>query len=472
MSVRAGHPHSTLGEMRQLVALGGPAAFTQVGLMLMGVVNTIMVGRLGVHELDAASLGNVWLYGTILIGMGLMFGLDPILAQAHGARDGERVGVTLQQGLVLALITSVPLALAWLVTEPVLVLLGQRPALAAAAHDFLAVQIPSIPAFLAFGVLRQYLQSRGVVMPAVWLVVLGNCFNVLGNWVLIFGNLGFPALGLVGAGVATAATRVFMLAAMLAVILLARLHEGAWVPWSRRALHGRDLARVVKYGLPVAVQLGLETWAFQVATLIAGRLGETQLAAHTIVLNLASLSFMMPMGLSIGAAVRVGNLIGAGERERAQHAAHVALGLGAAVMLLSAGAFVGLRWLLPALYTDELAVITTAASILPIAAAFQLFDGVQVVGGGILRGTGKTVPAAVFNLVGYYVLALPLAAWLTFPAGLGLTGIWWGLVLGLAVVATALVLWVVRYGPARTTTRAIGAVSADEPAQDSPAGAA
>lgn len=449
MSVPATHSHSTRREVRRLVALGGPAALTQVGAMLLGVVDTIMVGRLGVHELDAASLGNVWLIGTLILGMGLMFGLDPILAPAHGARDGERVGVTLQQGLVVALLGSVPIALSWLLTAPALGVLGQSPALAAAAHDYVSVQIASIAPFLAFLALRGYLQCRGVVMPALWITVLANGFNVLGNWALIFGHLGFPALGLVGAGMATAATRVFMLAGLVAVTLLARLHEGAWVPWSRRALHGRDLGRICKYGLPIALQYGLETWAFQVATLMAGRLGEKQLAAHTIVLNLASLSFMLPLGLSIGAAVRVGNLIGAGERARAQHTAHVALGLGAAVMLLSAGAFVALRWVLPALYTADAAVIALAASILPIAAAFQLFDGVQVVGGGILRGMGNTVPAAVFNLVGYYALALPLAAWLTFSLGLGLTGTWWGLALGLALVATSLVLWVVRRGPAR-----------------------
>jgi MATE family multidrug resistance protein len=446
MSVPANH--STTREVRRLVALGGPAALTQVGAMLLGVVDTVMVGRLGVHDLDAASLGNVWLIGTLILGMGLMFGLDPILAPAHGARDGERVGVTLQQGMVVAMIGSVPITLSWLLTGPALRLLGQSPVLAAAAHDYVLVQIPSVAPFLAFLALRQYLQCRGVVMPALWITVLANGFNAFGNWVLIFGHLGFPELGLVGAGIATAATRAFMLAGLVAVTLLARLHEGAWVPWSRRALHGGDIGRIFKFGLPVALQYGLETWAFHGATLMAGRLGEKQLAAHTIVLNLASLSFMLPLGLSIGAAVRVGNLLGAGERAAAQHAAHVAFGLGGAVMLLSATVFVGLRWVLPGLYTGDDAVIAMAASILPIAAAFQLFDGVQVMGGGILRGTGKTVPAAVFNLVGYYMLALPLAAWLAFPLGLGLTGIWWGLALGLALVATALVVWVVRRGPA------------------------
>jgi MATE family multidrug resistance protein len=457
-------------EIRPLVALGVPTALTQLGMMMLGVVDTLMVGRLGVAELGAASLGNVWTFGTLIVGMGLMFGLDPILAQAHGARDHERVALTLQQGVVAALITSVPIALSWLVTEPVLILFGQSPQLAAGAHAYVVVQIPSIPAFLVFLCLRQYLQSRSLVMPAFWITVVANGVNALGNWVLIFGHLGFPRLGLTGAALATAGSRVFMLLALAGLVLALRLHEGAWVPWSRRALDLRDLGRIFKVGVPVGVQYALEGWAFQIATLFAGRLSASALAAHTIVLNLASLSFMLPMGISLGAATHVGNLIGAGHIARAQRAAYVALGLGGLVMVVSATAFMGLRWELPGLYTEDAVVIALAASILPIGAAFQLLDGVQVVGGGILRGMGNTMAAAVINLVGYYALALPLAAWLGFERSLGLTGIWWGLAAGLAVVATALVSWVARRGPARM--HAPGPAVADAPSGNAPPGAA
>jgi MATE family multidrug resistance protein len=450
-------------EIRRLVALGGPTALTQLGTMMLGVVDTLMLGHFGVRELGASSLGAVWIFGTLMFGLGMMFGVDPLIAQAHGARDRERMAWTLQQGVVLALIVSVPVALSWLVTAPALRLLGQSPELVAGAHAYVVVQIPSIPAFLLFHVLRQYLQCRGIVMPAFWITVLANGFNALGNWLLIFGHMGFPRLGLVGAALATALTRGFMLLGLIALVLLLRLHENAWVPWSRRAFDRRDLGRIVRHGLPVGVQFSLETWAFQLSTLMAGRLGEAALAAHAIVLNLATLSFMLPLGVSLGAATHVGNLIGAGQRQRAQRAAHVALGLGGLVMLLSAAIFVGLRWQLPALYTADAAVIALAASILPVAATFQLFDGVQVVGCGVLRGMGNTVPAAVINLVGYYVLALPLAAWMVFEASLGLAGIWWGLAAGLAVVATALVVRVVRRGPARVPAGAATGLPADAP---------
>ncbi|WP_428267814.1 MATE family efflux transporter [Haliangium sp.] len=436
-------------EVRRLVALGGPVALTQLGTMSLGVVDMLMVGQLGVHELDAASLGNLWIFGTLILGMGLLFGLDPIISQAHGARDGARAGLTAQQGVVVALLASVPMTLAWLSAEDALGLLGQAPEFAASAHRYVTLQIPSIPAFLIFIALRQYLQGRGVVMPALFVIIAANAFNVLANWALIFGNLGLPALGLDGAAIATAATRLFQLVALIILIRAARLHQGAWVPWSRRVFDRADLIRIVKYGAPISAQYGLEAWAFQGATLMSGWLGEVELAAHSIVLNLASLSFMIPLGMSIGAATRVGNLLGAQRPRDAQRAAFVALGMGGAVMAMSALAFVVLRRVLPGLYTDDATVVAMAATILPIAAAFQLFDGVQVVGGGILRGMGNTVPAAVFNLVGFYALALPLAGWLAFSAGWDLVGVWWGLALGLALVATALVLWISRRGPAR-----------------------
>ncbi|WP_045118327.1 MATE family efflux transporter [Haliangium ochraceum] len=443
-------------EARHLIALGGPAALTQLGAMLLGVVDTLMVGRLGVHELDAVSLGNVWVHGTLIFGMGMVLGLDPIFAQAHGARDGKRVGLTLQQGLVVALLASVPIAACWTVTEPVLKSLAQLPSLAAASGEYLLPQIPSIPAFLFFMVLRQYLQGRGVVMPALIITLVANGFNVLANWVLIFGNLGMPAMGLTGAALATSATRIFLLVGLVGYILWRRLYRDAWVPWSRRAFARGDLWLILKSGTPVALQYMLESWAFQVATLMAGTIGAVPLAAHTVALTLAATSFMVPLGLSIGAATRVGHLIGAGKHRQAQQATYVALVLGAAVMVVSAAIFVGLRWHLPRLFTQDAGVIALAATILPIAGAFQLFDGVQAVGAGILRGMGNTLPAALFNFAGYYLLGLPLAAVLLAYTSLELVGIWWALVLSLAAVAAGLAIWLWRRGPARRRGPRVG----------------
>jgi len=434
-------------EIRKLVSLGAPVAGAQVGTMLLGFVDTIVVGRVSVEAMAAAALANVWIFGTLMFANGVIFGLDPIVAQAHGARDGARAGLALQQGTLLALLLSVPLALLWTGTGAFLRLAGQDPALARAAHQFTLVQIPSIPFFLGFAALRQYLQGRELMRPALWVILIANVWNLFFNWVLVFGHLGAPALGLVGSGLATCLSRIFSCLALAGLVGGLGLHRDAWVPWGRAAFAWRGLLPVVAIGLPVAIQISLEIWAFSAAALLAGLLGPVPLAAHTIALNLASLSFMLPLGLSQGAATRVGNLIGARQPEDAQRAAWVALGLGAGVMTLSALAFVTLRHALPRIYTPDAAVVAAAAAVLPIAAAFQIFDGTQVVGCGILRAMGRVRPAATFNLIGYWVLGLPIGGWLALRSDWGLAGIWWGLCCGLALVAISLVLWVRTRGP-------------------------
>jgi MATE family multidrug resistance protein len=271
-------------------------------------------------------------------------------------------------------------------------------------------------------------------------MLVANVVNVFANWVLIFGNLGFPALGLLGAGIATSVVRIFMLVALVAWIVLARLHENAWRPWSRDAMDGPGLRRVLRLGLPIWGQLSLEIWAFSGSTLLAGYLGISALAGHTIVMNLASLSFMVPLGVSIAASTRVGNLIGASDETGVRRASWVALVMGAGLMALNGLGFVLFRRELALLYTDSAAVVAICVWILPIAATFAVLDGTQVVACGILRGMGRTVPATVANFVGYWLLALPIGATFAFVFDAGLAGIWWGLAGGLAVVATALVL--------------------------------
>ena len=445
---------ATATEIRTLLRLSAPVVVTQVALMMLGVVDTIMVGWYGTGEvsveaLGAASLGNLWVVGTYIVAMGILCGMDPIVTQAEGRRDVRMLGLSLQRGIVLSLAISVPLAFLWLVTEPVLVACGQSPALAKPAGDYVRVQIPCIPFFLGFTALRQYLQGRGIVVPAMVVAIAANGINVLGNWVLIHGNLGAPALGVVGAGIATSLTRVFLLVALVWITMRGRLCRDGWVPWTREALRFEGLVDILRHGVSVGAQFGLEVWAFQIATLWAGKLGTVELAAHTIVLNLASLSFMLPLGVSMGAVTRVGNLIGERRRFRAQRAAWIAFALGAGIMVICAVVFSTLRTLLPAAYTSSPEVQAAAAAVLPIAAAFQIFDGTQVVGCSILRGMGRTVPAALINVLGYYALALPLAFWLTWGAGWGLAGIWWGLALGLLVVAALLLAWIWRRGPAR-----------------------
>jgi multidrug resistance protein, MATE family len=440
-------------ELRVVTRLSLPLAATQVGMMLIGVVETLIVGRAGTHALGAVALGNLWLYGTVLVANGVVLGVDPLISQAHGAHDKRGVALAFQSGLLLSLLLSLPLGALWLMTEPALVAFGQDPELARDAGHFVKIQTPTASGFLIFTVTRQYLAGRGIVAPGVWVLIAGNLLNAAACWALVLGAFGAPRLGVVGAGLAAGFTRVFIAGALLAITFGFRLHRDAWVPWSRAAFSIRPLARILMIGLPIGFQYGLEVWAFQIGTLLAGRLGATELAAHTIVLNLAALSFMVPLGISMAASVRVGNLVGAGDRAGARTSAFASLGLGGGVMLGAALLFFFARHSLPALYAASPPVAAAAAGILPIAAAFQLFDGTQAVGGGVLRGLGRTRPAALFNLIGYYVVALPLAAWLALESGAGLAGVWIGLAVGLAAVALALVGWIAQASTFRAIER-------------------
>lgn len=437
-------------ELGRLLELAAPLIVTQLASMLLGVVDTMMVGRVSVQALGAAALGHVWTFGTLVFAMGVIYGMDPMVTQAHGSGDAVRQGRALQRGLVLALVLSVPIGVLWALTGPAMRLLGQDDALATLAHRYAVAQIPGLPFFLVYTALRQFLAGRGIIRPAMVVALVANLINVVANWALIFGHLGLPEMGIVGAGLATSCTRVFMALHLTAWMLRSGLSSGGWVPWSRESFSVRGLGEVLGHGWPIGLQFLLEIWAFQTATLLAGRIGEAELAAHTVVLNVASVAFMVPMGIAMGAVTRVGNLIGAGQPLRAQFASWIALATGASVTTGFAVMFVFLRWQIPLLYNPDLTVQALAAGVFPIAAAFQVFDGTQVVGNGILRGMGRTRPAALFNLVGFYLFALPLGWFMTFELDLGLNGLWLGLAGGLAAVALMLTGWIRYRGPAAT----------------------
>lgn len=431
-------------ETLTLLRLAWPAALTQLGMMLLGLVDTVMVSHYSVHALAAASLGNQWATNCLMAGMGIVVGIDPIVSQAHGAQDARGMGLALQRGIILSGLVSIPVTLALMATETILLASGQDPLVAHHAHRFAIIQAPTVVFFLLTVAMRHYLQGRSILRPALLVMMVGNLFNAFANWLLVFGNLGLPELGLEGSALATASSRVLICVLLAMAIVYGKLHEGAWVPWSRDALDLRALGHVFAVGLPIGMHFMVEMGAFTVATLMAGRLGELALGAHTITLNMASLTFMLPLGVSIAASTRVGNLVGAGDLKTMRASMRVALVLGVGVMGVCGLGFIVLRHWLPRLYSEEPQLIALAASVLPIAAAFQISDGTQVVCSGVLRGMGRTTAAAVTNLLAYYALGLPLAYYFAFHLDHGLHGIWWSLALALTVVATVLTIWMLR----------------------------
>jgi len=448
----APRPSTLRSEARELLRLAWPIMLTQLSMMSLGVVDLMMVGRYGVDAVGAVALGNICKIGTSMVAMGLVLGIDPFLAQAQGARDGRALALGLQRGVVIALLAALPVAALWIWVEDFLVLMRQDAAVASMAHDYVLAQLPSIPLYLIFTAQRQYLQARGILRPALVVALAANALNVVLNWALIFGHLGCPELGAVGSGIATSIVQCSMPLLLWLLMRRGRLCEGAWVPWSRAALEPAALRTILAVGVPIGLHFAAEIWGFHVAGLWAGWLGKNELAANSIVLNLASISFMLPLGVGLATVTRVGNLVGEGRSRDAQVAAWSALGLGAGLMLLCAATFLLAGEPLVASYTEDPAVLALAVATLPIAAAFQLFDGLQVVAAGVLRAIGRTTPTAIANLFGYYGLGLPLGYYLAFPRGMGLAGIWWGVAFGLAAVAVSLVSWVAVRGPATART--------------------
>ena len=440
---------STGDEVRRLLQLSGPIAMAQLGSMTLGVVDMMMLGRVGADAMGAAALGHIVMMGTAIPLSGLLMGADPLMSQAHGAGDRKTIARVIQRSLVLVPLLTIPLVLVCLAAPWILAALDQPAHLIPMAWRYILINLPGLPLFLCFGALRQYLQSRGIVRPAMWILLGVNAVNAFANWVLIFGNLGAPALGLDGSAIATCVTRSAMVVAIVVWIRRARLHEGHWLPWGRESFRG--LGQITSIGLPITISLAVEMWAFQASTLMAGSLGEEALAAHTMAFTLISLIFMVPLGLGLASSVRVGNLIGDGDPRGAQRTAWVALGLGAVFMAAVSVVFVALPDVVPRAFTPDPALIALGASVLPIAALFQVCDGAQVISAGILRGMGRTRMPAVAHALGFYVLGLPLAWWLLHhPEGEPgkLTDIWWGLAIGLLVVSGLLVIWVRFRGPA------------------------
>jgi multidrug resistance protein, MATE family len=453
----------TARELADLLRLAVPVVVVQVGLMLMGVVDSIMVGHLSANALASVALGNMYFMGLAIFGMGVLLALDPLVAQAVGAGDHTAVARALQRGLVLALVLSVPCGALLLTADPVLSAIGEPPELIPYASLFARIMIPSVAPFFGFIVFRQTLQALGRMRAIVTTIVLANLLNALLDWVLIFGHLGAPAMGVAGSAWATTVSRWAMLVGLLALswnnlrphLLPLRPELGQW----------RSLVRMFGLGLPIGLQFMLEWGVFGTVMMLMGRLGTIPVAAHQIAINVASLTFMVPLGVSAAAAVLVGHAVGRGDAEGAVREARAALAIGVAFMSAMALMLLVVPVPIAQLYTRDTAVIALAAVLLPIAGAFQIFDGIQVVSVGILRGLADTRAPFVIAVLGFWLLGFPVSLWLGFRTELGAAGLWWGLVVGLVAVA-ALLLFRVR----ARFRREIGRVHVDEPAPASSAG--
>jgi MATE family multidrug resistance protein len=423
-----------------MVALAIPVVLSELGWTAQGIVDTIMVGRLGPAAIGAVTLGNAVYFTPVLFCFGLLLGLDTLVAQAYGRRDHDECHRWLAQGIYLACILTVPLMLLLFAASYGFAPFGIHAEVAVPAASYLRILTWGTLPLVFYGATRRYLQGVGQVRIISVTIVAGNLLNWFAKWVLIYGKLGFPALGVNGSALSTVISRIFIALALSAA---------AW-RYERRRGHplfqhwaGPSLARLRQLaglGLPAGGQVLLEVGAWNLVTLFAGRLSAVALAAHSIVFNYGSLSFMVPLGIGSAAAVSVGHAVGAGDGGRARRAGWLALGLGTGFMLLAAVVYLGLPGPLVALYTRDPQVMALGRRLLWVVAAFEIFDGIQTVSTGALRGLGETRVPMLANLVGYWVLGLPLGLTLCFVLGWGIYGLWIGLLAALIVIAATLLM--------------------------------
>jgi MATE family multidrug resistance protein len=423
----------TRGELREMLRLASPVVLAQVGIMLMGVVDTAMVGRVSPATIAAVALGHIYWVVLTVPGIGLLLVLDPIISQAVGAKDQEGVARGVQRGVLLALALSLPTALLLMPGELFFGVLRQPPEVTPIAAAFSRWSSLGVVPFYLFVVLRQSLQAMATVRPVVLAIVVTNLVNGGLDWVLIYGHFGFPALGAVGAAIST----VFSRWAMFGMVLALGWTQLAPALSPRRPAATRlaPMLKMIRIGTPIAFQQWLEIAVFAGGAVFIGWFGTVPLAGHEIALNLAALTFMVPMGISAAAAAMVGRAIGRRDLAAARRDAVAAIAVGMGFMTVAALAFLAFPRALASIFASDPATVEMAASLILIAGLFQVFDGIQGVASGILRGTGDTRVPMLLHLGGFWGIGLPLSLLLGFGLHLGPRGIWWGYVGSLATVA-------------------------------------
>ena len=440
--------HDLRAEFRPMFTLALPVVLAEMGWMTMGMVDTLMVGRLGAEAIGAVGLGSSVFMGVSIFAMGLLLGLDTLVSQAFGAEDIDACHRWLLHGVILALGLSLPIMALLFWISSGLGAWGLDPRVLALTRPYVEIVTWSVPPLLLYAAFRRYLQGMGIVRPVMLALLGANLVNIVVNWMLIYGHLGAPAMGVAGAAWATVLSRVAMMAALLATILY-RERE------SQRRGPGRTggvfevmtielswIRKLLGLGLPAATQLTLEVGAFAAATALAGRLAPASLAAHQIAINYAALTFMVPLGISSAGAVRVGHAVGRRDPQGASRAGWTALLFATLFMSMAALAFLLMPRALLLAFTNDPGVLDVGVTLLFVAAVFQLFDGLQGVATGILRGLGDTRTPMFWHLAAHWFIGLPLGYWLCFVVGFDVIGLWWGLSLGLIVCGIALsIVW-------------------------------
>jgi MATE family multidrug resistance protein len=427
-------------EIFKTFKLAYPVIIGQLGVIMMGVVDSMMVGRLGPVPLAAASLGNSLIFIILIIGIGSSIVVSPLVAILVGGNRFSECGTYFRQSLVVNIALSLVMIIIILLGVNFIYLLNQPPEIIEQAIIYMSIVGLSAFPLMIYQTYKQFIEGLSVMKPAMIIALSANFVNAFANWVLIFGELGFPKLGIAGAAWATFASRIFMAAAIMFYVMRNEKFKRYDVNFHFRGLDFKIIKKILRLGLPSGFQYFFEVGAFSFAVIMIGWIGANELAAHQIAINLASISFMAVLGISQAASIRVGNAMGEQSVSKIRKAGFTGIFLGASIMSLAGLTFILLNNFLPTLYIDDEAVISIASRLIIIAALFQLSDGTQAVGIGVLRGLTDIKGPTIITFIAYWVISLPIAYILAFYFNLGVDGVWIGLLIGLTVSAILLTL--------------------------------
>jgi MATE family multidrug resistance protein len=452
-----------VAETRATVAVAGPLAAANLAQMAMGFTNTVIVGSLGSAALAAAGLGASLYFAVAMVCSGILTAVAPLAAHAIGAGDDRMAGRIAGAGLVLAAVLAVPVVAALLNASRLLLALGYDPALGAEIGRFLGALAWAAPGFLGFAVLRSFLVAASHSRTVMIALILCIPMNAGLNWLLVFGRLGAPALGIAGSGRATAIIQWLMLTGLGCYALTAPSLAKFRLRPTLRCWD--EIRRIVSLGLPIGGILGLEIGVFAATGILMGLLGADALGAHQLVMNCISVIFMVPLGIAQAATVRVAGALGSGAPEAARRAGVVALALGVFYMAVMALVLIAVPRAIASIYVDidapaNRGLIEIALYLLAIAAVFQIFDGMQAIAAGALRGYRDTAVPLLLAVIGYWGIGFAGGWLLAFPAGYGPIGLWSGLAVGLAAVALMLTLRLYFCASSTALHKPLGAVMA------------
>lgn len=421
-----------------MLRLAWPVILAELGWISMGIVDTVIVRALGPAAIGAVGTGSTIFLTLMVLGMGTLLALDTFVAQNFGAGRIDECHRWLFAGLQLGAILSIGLVILAAGVLAILPHAGIHPDVLALLDPYLTHLLWSAPPLLAYTVFRRYLQAMNVVRPTMIALLSANLINAAANWVLVYGRLGFPALGVVGSAYATDAARLYLAVFLLGVILWRERMRPSGLRDVRFQLEPARMWRLVRLGVPAALQVTLEVGVFAAASALAARITPVALAAHQIVLNVASFFFMVPFGLSSAAAVRVGQAVGRDDPQGVRLSGWIALGLSLLYALFISVLFVARPDAFLRIFTNDEMLLRVGASVLFICAVFQPFDGFQTVATGALRGLGETRIPMLMNLVGHWAVGLPVGYALCFAFGWGIEGLWIGLAVGLMLIGGVL----------------------------------